>query len=204
MGAFALLLSGGILASMIQLYFDGEMTGEALVTSRWWWEIVMNLQVASIAFMWFCYVERIGDAEGARKDVLRFRLVCNIGILLLPVWIAILAAQMNWFVERPSLKVFDYLTYIMLGSWMFVVLMSRFLLLRRHPDAYGGDGVLGVFKPKDYYSWIPGIIALAIWLFEQFNGGTLHYRLVPLLLYVQGAIPFIRKGLAFGEREEAK
>lgn len=200
MGAISMLLSGGVLTSMIQLYFAGEASGEGLVTSRWWWEIVMNLQVASIACMWFCFVDKISDAEGPRKAILRFRLVGNVLIILLPVWLALIGAQFNWFVERPPLYFIDYLITVMLTFGLTVSLVSRFYILDQHPDAYGGKKFWFIPGLVEYIYWAPLMVAAAIWLFEQFNGGTLHYRYVPLLFYVQGSVPFFYKGLGRGER----
>jgi hypothetical protein len=195
MGALAMLLSGGILTSMIQLYFDGQSEGAGVVMSRWWWEIVMNLQVMSIALLWFCFVDRISEAEGSRKRVLQFRLVCNMLIALLPVWMALVSGYANWFVERPPIAVIDYLVAVMIGFWAFVVLMSRLMVLRGNAKAYGGAGFWSVIRFPMTIDWLPTYIVAALFIYGQAFGGTLHYRLIPMFLYLQAAMPYLKSGL---------
>lgn len=197
MGAAALLIAGAILTSILQLYFSDELSGEGIVRSRWWWEIVMNLQVLCLALMWFCYADRVSDNVGAKKRVMRLRMWLGLLIVLQPFWVALLSAYMNWFVVRPSLEVIDLLIWSMLAVWMLAVYVPRFMIVRARPNRYKGVPATAILKPRAWYYLLPTYAILVIVAVELQRGGTLHYQSAPFLLYLQGAIPYIARGISW-------
>lgn len=197
MGGIALILSGAILTSMLQLYFAGQYSGEGIVQSRWWWEIAMNLQVLCLACMWFCYVDRVSDSEGPKKTVMRVRMLSSLTIVLLPFWVALLSAWLDWFGERPPLSTIELLMFVMISVWGLAVFIPRFLVLRSRPDAYGGKGIWAVLKPEHWYAPLPSYAIVILWIVGPLQGSTAQYEYGPLLFYLQGAMPYLQKGLGF-------
>lgn len=195
MGGAALILAGAILTSMLQLYFAGESSGDGIVQSRWWWEIVMNLEVLALALMWFCYVDRVTDSEGSKKRVMWFRMILGLVIVLLPFWVALLSAYLDWFGVRPSLDIIKLLIFVMLFFWAVAVFIPRMMILAARPEEYKEATFLSLMKPKRWYSPFPTYVVAVLWVYEIFNGGTLHYQYSPLFLYLQGAVPYIERGL---------
>ena len=195
MGGCALMISGAILTSMLQLYFGSEYTDEGIVRSRWWWEIVMNLQVLSLAFMWFCYADRVSDNEGLKKRVMLVRLLFSLLIVLLPSWLALVSAYLNWFVERPSIEVIGNLIFIMLVIWGLTNFVPGFMHLVAGKKDNRQGFLFTYMKPRKWYVYMPVYMAFLVWVLEIVRGGTLHYQYVPLLLYTQAAIPFLMRGL---------
>jgi len=199
MGGLALIIAGAILTSMLRLYLAGEYSGQGIVRARWWWEIVLNLQILSGALMWFCYVERLADATGPMKKIMCLRMAFGLIVVLLPIWLAILSAYMDWFVVRPPIVVIDLMLCGMLVFWALSVFLPRILILKTKPTQYPNATFFSLMKPRAWYSLIPMYVLVGIWVAAMINESAIHYLYAPLMLYFQAAVPYLERGF-FGRK----
>ena len=196
MGGAALIITGVILTSMLRFYFAGEYTGQGVVRARWWWEIVINLQILSGALMWFCYVERMAEAKGTMKQVMRLRMAFGLSVVFLPIWLALLSAYLNWFVVRPPIEIIDLMMCGMLGFWALSVFLPRFLILKSESGPVAKAPFFSIKKPKAWYSLMPVYALVGIWVVGVIEDSVIHYHYAPLMLYFQAAVPYIERGLS--------
>ncbi len=192
LGAVALWITGFILTVMLYQYLMAAEGFRVLTRSRFWWEVALNLQVLSVAFIWFCYSDRIDGSSGQVKILQRIRLWFALVTVLLPSILGLMGIRNNWFVVQPSaeaITAFAYcvLAYWLLGLWLnYLVMKKRNTILRRvslwHRAAFLG----------------PAIILALITLIDAPGGGDLWILAIPFLTYFQGSMPFISK--AFGWR----
>lgn len=192
MGAIALQTTGIILAVMLYQYLAAAEGARVLSRSRFWWEIILNLQILSVALMWFCYSDRIEGSSGQLKLLQWARRWFAIITVLLPSFLGLAGIHQNWFVVQPSpaiITAFAYsvLAYWLLGLWLnYLVLKRRRTRLRPVSFAYRSAFLS------------PAILLLIIALVDVPRGGNNWLIAVPALTYLQGAMPFITK--AFGWR----
>jgi len=195
MGGTALILVGAILTSMLQVYFADGYSEQGIVRSRWWWEIVLNIQILAVAFIWFCYVDRVADATGVKKRVMRLQMYFGLAVVLVPIWMALMSAYLNWFVVRPPIEIVDLFMCGLLGVWGLIALLPRLLILNSKSSQYQGVTMLSLLKPKAWYLLLPLYVLIVIWIIGAINGSITHYQYTPLLLYMQAAVPYFERGL---------
>jgi len=195
MGGTALILVGAILTSMLQFYFADGYPAQGIVRSRWWWEIVLNIQILAVAFMWFCYVDRVADATGVRKRVMRLQMYFGLAVVLVPLWMALLSAYLNWFVVRPPIEIIDLFMCGLLGVWGLIALLPRLMILNSKSSQYQGVTLLSLLKPRAWYLLTPLYVLIAIWVVWAIADNIIHYQYTPLLLYIQAAVPYFERGL---------
>ena len=194
MGGTALIITGVILTSMLRFYFAGEYTGQGVVRARWWWEIVINLQILSAALMWFCYVDRVAGATGAMKRIMRLRMAFGLSVVLLPIWMALLSAYLNWFVVRPPIEIIDLMMCGMLAFWALSVFLPRFLIMKSKLASNPKVTFFSLMKPNAWYSLTPVYVLVGIWSIGMIEDSVIHYHYAPLMLYFQAAVPYIERG----------
>lgn len=195
-GAIALTTTGAILSSMAHQYFAGEYTGEAIVRSRSWWEVVLNLQVLCLAFMWFCYADRVRSADPGRAFVMRLRMGFGMFSVVVPFNIAVLSVFLNWFEERPSLYAVDLLICFMMGFWLFSTVVPRLVKMKNRNQAFTAENLWLALKPRSIWFTLPAVGGCIILIADGFFGLSDLYFLLPTLFYLQAAMPFLDK--AFG------
>lgn len=194
-GALALLIVGGILSLMVAFYMLPDVFGRGVLIARWWWEIVLNLQILCLAFMWFCHHERIIQAEG----VWRFRAIGNfvVGVVSVsyPLGLLLVSAWFDWFRHAPSEHT---VLLVMLGGvalWM----VGAFLVPLVYWGTMGPEaraailGASGGGRFRLLRNFWPAICLVLALAFELVRGGVAGYILVPILMYIQGAKPYLRK-----------
>lgn len=200
-GAIALLTTGAILSSMTHQYFAGQYTGEAIVRSRSWWEVVLNLQVLCLAFMWFCYADRVRVDDRKRAFIMRLRMAFGLMSVSVPFLIAIAAAYLGWFEERPSIQVIDIIVCYMLIFWAVSACLPRMVAYRAVKGQFTAIELWRYLKPRPLYAATPaasgGLLILADFFWETRG----YYFLLPTLFYLQAAMPFLIK--AFGRERPA-
>ncbi len=192
LGAIALIITGFILSDMLLQYLAAASSSGALSRSRLWWEIVLNLQVLSAAMVWFCYSDRIDGSEGRIKKLQIVRRWFAIITVLLPSMLGLLGIQQNWFVEQPPTSyVWTFACLVML-FWL-AGLLVHYMVQRTRTN-----------KPKPasfiyrLLFLLPAISLVIITLLDAPFGGQIWLLAIPILIYIQGAMPFITK--AFGLR----
>ncbi|MBL4640038.1 MAG: hypothetical protein JKY57_05860 [Kordiimonadaceae bacterium] len=193
-GAVAFLLTGAILSSMVYQYLAGEYTGAAIVRSRSWWEVVMNLQILSIAFVWFCYADRLQKREGKYKAVVMVRLFFGLLAVSVPLLIAVLSAFMGWFEVRPPAHIVDLILCVMVGFWAISTIIPRVVAVRAHDGLVNFQAYWNYFRPKSLFSISPMIMAGLVLLTDFVFGVENYYLAFPVLFYAQSAMPFFMRG----------
>lgn len=185
MAAIALLITGAITSEIVDRFVYQEVTGALLTRSRLWWEIVLNLQILSVGMIWFCYSDRIADATGNLKRM--HMLLCGITIIaaLIPSFLAAVSAANNWFYVRPSLSSFIGFFVFGIAFWFTSLLMQIVLFKLR--------ARLTSSAPKQLRVWhyIPAILLALIVAIDGPLGGRLWLVATPVLLYLQGAMPYL-------------
>lgn len=191
-GAAALVITGFILADMLSHYLMAINGQSALTRSRLWWEIVLNLQILSAAMVWFCYSDRIDGSRGRIRLLQNIRRWFAIATVLLPSILGVIGIQQNWFVEQPSTTYVWTFACLVLFVWLGGLVVHHMVQRRRRN------------KPKKaslkyrVLFLLPAITLTMVILLDAPTGGQTWLLAIPVLTYLQGAIPFITK--AFGLR----
>ncbi|TNE60541.1 MAG: hypothetical protein EP335_18870 [Alphaproteobacteria bacterium] len=194
MGALGMLIVGAILALMVAFYMLPDIFGTGLLTARWWWEIVLNLQILCLAFMWFCHHERILQAEGRW----RWRAIGNflVGVISVsyPIGLLLISAWFDWFRHAPSERSVMIVMFGGIGLWIigaFVMPIVHWLVLG--PEARR-DALQPLGAPRHWLkAFWPTFLLLVVLACELARDGRTGYVAVPILMYIQGALPYLRK-----------
>lgn len=198
LAALALVITGTILSSMAHQYFAGQYTGAAILRSRTWWEIVMNFQILSLAFIWFCYADRLQSRKGKEKRVVLVRLILGLVAVAVPTFVALLSAFLGWFETRPPLLAIDMIICALIGFWFFSTIIPRLVAMRVYGVPFTGVALWDYFKPTSWLSILPATGALFVILTDFIFSTTNYYLTLPILFYAQAAMPFFFRG--FGKR----
>ncbi|WP_417451491.1 hypothetical protein [Kordiimonas sp.] len=195
LGALALLIVGVIMGFKVGFFFSPEIFGTGMLTSRWWWEIVLNLQILCLAFMWFCHHNRLLQSSGRW----RLRAVVNfiVGMISVsyPVMLLVIGAYYDWFRVPPPEASVVRLMLLALGLWAlgaFVVPIFTILLVGNQNLGDSGRA-LGLEPVAWIKSFWPGFVVAAIIIVEILRDSTVLYMFVPLFMYWQGALPYLKK-----------
>ncbi len=192
LGAIALVITGLILADMLLHYLEALNGESALTGSRLWWEIVLNLQILSAAMVWFCYSDRIDGSEGRIRRLQIVRRWFAVITVLLPSMLGAVGIQQNWFVDHPPASFVWAFACAVLLFWLSGVLVHAMVQRRRRNKP----------KPASFTYrisfFLPAITLVAVILLDAPAGGQTWLLAIPVLTYLQGAMPFITK--AFGLR----
>ncbi len=195
-GAIALIITGAILSSMSHQYFAGQYTGEAIVRSRSWWEIVLNLQVLCLAFMWFCYADRVRTHDKRRARVMKLRMFFGLLAVLVPFFIALTAVYFGWFEERPTIRIVDLIVCYMLIFWAFSASFPKALALKAKYPELRFVQLLKYAKPRSVLSVFPAVVGVLVIAFDAIGTSRDYYFLLPILFYLQAAMPFLYRAFS--------
>ncbi len=192
LGAVALNITGWILAFMLYQYLETPAGSTGLSRSRLVWEVILNLQILSIAFVWFCYSDRIEGSDGKIHNLQVARLWFAMITILQPSFLGLLGIQQNWFMEPPSQTAILLFAGLVLAFWLFGVwlnwLVSRMRKTRLPP---------GSLRYRLVF-FIPASLLAVLIAVDAPTGGQLWLLGIPALTYLQGSMPYIVK--AFGVR----
>lgn len=192
MAAMALITSGTIISMMVDQYLSTSDMDNAITRSRLWWEVVLNLQILSAGTIWFTYVDAIAQSKGRRR--LLYILSCSFGTfsVLLPSLLGAIAAFNNWFEVRPEPSVYYMFFGLGIMHWLVGVLLQYL------PGLGKGREKMRRRTPALPVFFLPVILLVILVLVDGLQGGSLWLVATPFLLYLQGAIPFIARGVGFG------
>lgn len=186
LAAIALLISGGIIAQIVNQYVSQEATVGALTRSRLWWEIVLNLQLLSIGMVWFYFSDRISDSEGRHK-FLQISMFClAMFSTVMPSILAAVSAANDWFSIRPTMESF-------IGFFLFGVVLWGIALVLQNVLLRVTSQIAGI-KPRRRSIWFYGpvmLLSVITMVDIVIIGGRLWLVATPVLLYIQGALPYI-------------
>lgn len=192
LGALALNITGLILAFMVYQYMNSPNTMQVFTRSRLVWEIIMNLQVLSFALMWVCYSDRIEAATGSMRTLQHVRRWFSVATILLPTGLGLIGIQQNWFLDRPSDNTLIVIAVVVFGYWIGGVLLNRVLTRR-------------IKKSKRYFSLrlrvlaiVPITVLVLLALASSSTGNQVWLCLIPVLVYLQGSVPYLFKAFGAG------
>ena len=191
LAGLALMITGVIVAQMVAQYVTTTELDQGLNRSRLWWEIVLNLQLLSVGMIWFSYSDRIGEATG---PVRRLHIItCGFVSLsaFMPTILGALSASNDWFEIRPSPDVFIGFFMFGVSFWLIGLLLQGLLIHFKNKTKKRKFRLRGIalFAP----ALTLGIVALV----EAPGGGTFWLIFTPVMLYLQGALPYSLKAFGF-------
>jgi uncharacterized membrane protein len=194
-GGLALVIIGIILSLMTAFYLLPDVFGHQTLVARWWWEIVLNLQILCLAFMWFCHHNRLILSSGWWRLRAISHFLTGMVSVSYPVGVLLISAYLDWFREAPPpMQVYRmiFLATLLWAVGTFVMPIINWLFVRGEQTARTA-GPLG----RNPVAWLgafwPTFLAILIGAVEAVRGGVWGLTLIPLLLYLQGALPYFKK-----------
>jgi len=195
LGAFALVLTGIIVSVMMHLYTSGYYGISAIALSRWWWEIIMNLQILAIGCVWFCYANLIQGPASKRVYFMRIRFSIALFSVMVPLWTVLLSVLLDWFEKPPPLIAIDYILGGMLFIWCVSIVIPRAGRLRARDAEISFLSLWRAGKPIRFVTSLPLIVLVILIVSDAVFETSYYYVYMPVLLYMQAAVPFIQKGI---------
>ncbi|UTW60102.1 hypothetical protein KFE96_07270 [Kordiimonas sp. SCSIO 12603] len=187
---------GALLSSMFFVHFNDDF---GLARARWWWEIMMNLQALSCAFVWFCYVDRLRDLDGNPRPVMKVRMWAALLLTLTPAWVTLYAAYRNWFVERPEMHDLNPIFVLVIVSWIVSILIPRAMYLAG--DKTEPFSVWKLIKPtRTFWRFLAVIIVVLVGALQLFSL-KIAYMISPFLLFFITSIGYFQAGIGIEAAE---
>ncbi|NVJ97202.1 MAG: hypothetical protein HWE25_03560 [Alphaproteobacteria bacterium] len=195
LGAMAMVIIGIILSLMVAFYMLPEVFGKKALMARWWWEIVLNLQILCYAFMWFCHHNRIVHSSGWWRLRAVSHFIVGMISVSYPAGILLISAMMDWFRVPPS-PTQVYITMIAaVALWAFgafIMPIVNWVMVRGQADDHTNIAATARVKRALKTFW-PTLALFALGICEWSRGGLAGFALMPLLMYIQGALPYFAK-----------
>ena len=192
LGAVALNITGWILAFMLYQYLEPADGTTGLSRSRLVWEIILNLQILSAAFVWFCYSDRIEGSKGQIRHLQVARLWFAMITVLLPTLVGFLGIQQNWFIEPPSAATVQIFAIVVFVYWLLGVWLNSLVYRKRKTKLPPASLLYRTLFLS------PTIMLLLVVIVDLPAGGQIWLLAIPALTYMQGSMPYITR--AFGIR----
>lgn len=187
LGAMALNITGAILGFLIYEYMNSTDEVQAFTRSRLTWEIILNLQILSFALMWFCYSDRIEMAKGRKRTLQRVRRWFSLTTVLLPTWLGLLGIQQDWFQVRPSDSMLIAISVFVFSYWVVGIAVNAMVARRMRQKGNSASPLkaIGMALPLASLLVIAGI--------SHIVGNSVWLCLIPILVYLQGSMPYLDK-----------
>lgn len=192
LGAIALNITGWILAFMLYQYLETPAGTTGLSRSRLVWEIILNLQILSAAFIWFCYSDRIEGSKGQIRQLQIARLWFAMITVLQPTFLGLLGIQQNWFIEPPSTESVQLFAVVVLTYWLLGVWLNSLVHRKRRTKLPPASLLYRVLFLS------PTLTLFVVTAIDLPLGGQVWLLAIPVLTYLQGSMPYITR--AFGIR----
>lgn len=185
MAVVARLIAGFILALMFHQYFSTQGTGAAFVQSRVWWEIILNLQLLAIGMMWFSYSDRVTSQPGRLRKLQMARRWLAIFAVSTPAALAIVGVFRDWFTTRPGAHA------LVIVSALAVVHLAVSLRIYKSIEEYRVSKKHVYTRQQRIIFFMPSILFLALVAVDLPTGGMWWFILLPFMVFLQGAMPYI-------------
>lgn len=201
-GALALALIGFVLSLQSFLYVNIDLYGTDIITARWHWEVVLNIQILCFAFMWFSHHNRILFAKGRWKARAILNFLIGFAAVGMPITLTILGAWMDWYRTPPGPEVSKIMIQVAVYIWLFsniVVPALQSVALRKDVR---DEPKVPKFGPARH---TPGVLMLALLLLNDYLPLNLGYVAAPFLCFLHGALVYAEKAMRLPpyEREDA-
>lgn len=196
-GALALVFIGLVLSLQSVLYLHDDYFGRDILTARWHWEIVLNIQILCFAFMWFSHHNRILFSRGRWRARAILNFVIGFGAVGIPAVLMFLSASMDWYRNPPGPDVPKYLIGVAAVIWLIsnflIPGIQKFYLARRknlqRDSELAGQHIIATF----FLRHLPAVLATVLLLCNDFIGYEIGYIMAPFLCFLHGAIVYYRK-----------
>lgn len=189
-GAISLFLIGLILSFQSLIYVNMDRYGADLITARWHWEIVLNIQILCFAFIWFSHHNRILFAEGWWKVRAILNFLVSFGAVGMPAMLTILGAWNDWYREPPGQDVTMYMIRIAIYIWVASnILLPLVLKILSKGLSLTMPGALTISKA------VIAALMVSLFLLNDSLPLNLGYYAAPFLCFLHGALTYVEKSL---------
>ena len=194
LGALAFLVVGSLISLANLFYFYIDYFGNDIFMSRWWWELVLNLQILCFASTWYAHHERLtADVDSAikRRSILYFCMAMF--AVSAPIVLLIFGVFTDWFRQltvRPNVIAVHY---IFISIWIFSAVILLITRLRGHYEMSAKNRTNTKRLKAFCYKYWPGLLMLFLMLLGELVAYDFVYVLTPFLGYLQIAMPNLRR-----------
>lgn len=180
---------------MAALYFWSEPVG-SMLKPRMLWEIVLNLQILSLALIWFSFEGRFERRQGSSKLRTVLEFVFSLAINALPTFIFLhftyYAAQSDL---PPVHEVTSVASKLAVTFFMFDVTMRLWITHKKHKNRIQLVSFKAAFLKHFIAATWPGWVCMALLGCAAITGHTWYFVAFPFLGYWQGAKEFFDRAL---------
>ncbi len=196
-GALALVLTGLVLSLQSILHLHVDYFGREILTARWHWEIVLNIQILCFAFMWFSHHNRILFSHGRWRARAILNFIIGFGAVGMPAFLMLMSAFLGWYQNPPGPDVSKYMIAIAATIWLvsnlLVPAIQKTILERwKKPTQNDTPDEASLLGRLMFYHW-PAALAAILLLANDFIGYELGFILAPFLCFLHGAIVYYVK-----------
>lgn len=196
-GALALALIGAVLSLQSVLYLHDEYFGREILTARWHWEVVLNIQILCFAFMWFSHHNRILFSRGRWRARAILNFAIGFGAVGMPVFLMLLSATMDWYRNPPGPDAPKYLIGVAAVLWLvsnfLIPGLQKLILVHRKNTRQSrepaGQQMIIAFLLRHS----PAALAAVLLLCNDIIGYEIGYIMAPFLCFLHGAIVYYLK-----------
>lgn len=191
-GGFAFLITGSVLTVLLAMFlYFGPLAG-GVFKSRMLWEIVLNLQVLSIALIWFAFDRRFENSTGIWRARVIVNFIFAAFMNCVPAGFFLFLSYYAWQGSFPSEETIVFIIHIFLViffSFEFLTQIGfRFVTGRVLPRGYE-MGSRPIFS-RLVALW-PGWVAVLFLLAALLTENSWYYVVMPMLGYLQSAKDFL-------------
>lgn len=195
-GGLALVITGMLLTAKAAFFFEMDFFGRGIMRSRWWWEILLNLQILALAFMWFAHHNRILVSSGRWRIRAIANLLIGFVATAVPGLVLLTAAYFDWFRVLPTderiRSIIWYGCFLwFLGAMAFPAFRS-FVMRAEKPMYFFEVGWREALRWGAVHYW-PGVLMIALMLIGHTFDVRVGYIMAPFLAYLQGATHYFTK-----------
>lgn len=200
-GGVALVLVGLQLSVMMGFYFIPGGEAFAILQSRWWWELALNLQIVCFFLMYLCHSVRMKESVGSKKLRAYWRFAVGMLGVSVPSWVTVIAANHNWFREPPKQADLIYFAGLVFILWVISAYVIPVVLSIVSPS----KRLMGIPRSrteiKKFSLYLSPVICLILlYGMETVRGGHSHIIMWPFLTYFFGAVHYFKP--AFSLKQE--
>lgn len=199
-GALSLLLVGLVLSFQCIFYLRDDEFSKEIIRARWLWEIVLNIQILSLAFMWFSHHNRILFSRGRWRVRAILNFAAGFVAVGTPAAIMLVAAMFDWYRYPPDPGFPKLLIITAISFWLAAIfsfeVLNSFLRPRRRGKQDQGEARVGFAAKYDFFRrrW-PAILTAVFLAGNELFNNDIALILATFLCFLQGALTYYHKAL---------
>lgn len=193
-GGIAFLMTGCALSTICGLYLYSSIIGENLLKSRMLWEVILNLQILSLALIWFAFDDRIQGAQGRWRVRAVVNFLFCVTVNVVPIGFFFYTTDYSWKGELPDESEIIRIFYIIVFGWAIfeIIVQSGFRLVTGRLLMRSGGlpkRSIGHFIGN---MW-PIMLLIAILVVAEVSDNRWFYAIAPFIGYLKGGWDFFRR-----------